>query len=602
MHSLHLAVAVTTLWSCASAQYQPTRFEARQTDPLGYNANNSLQVDLGYAIIEGVGNASTGLNTFFGVRYAAPPIGSLRWQPPQAPALNRSSVISAAEYGPICPQSFDAIPGQPFILGDEDCLSLNIYAPQNAVDLPVLVWIHGGGYGFYNGQQDQTELINTNNNSFIGVSIQYRLGAFGFLSSDEVYRYGVVNAGLLDQKFAFEWIQEHIGSFGGDPRKVTISGLSAGAGSVMLHTIAYGGTLGTSLFRNSITSSPYLPTQYTYNDFVPSQAYYAFATAAGCPPTYAYGNASQTIFACLQSQDTETLQKASNDISTSGVYGSWAFLPVTDGLFIQSTPSQALLKRKINGHNHLTSNMAEEGPAYTPQTIHTEPDLTTWLHRQFPLLTALDIHKILHYYPFTNTTTGLYPTSGASGPTAITTSLIASGHQQRANLILGESTFMCPSYWLATAFSSPDSASAHHAWKYQYSVPAALHGYDLEAYFGPARQNQGHELRRALQTSWGNFVRFGDPNGVDGGNASTRVLGEEEWPEFATGEGLRMVDFNQTGGTEFEFLAVQTNRTVVLFGEPGLRREVRVVDAWGWEGGRGVRCDFWRSLGGIVPE
>lgn len=78
----------------------------------------------------------------------------------------------------------------------------------------------------------------------------YQLGAFGFLSSDEVFRYGVVNAGLLDQKFALQWIQEYIEHFGGDPSKVTISGLSAGAGSVMLHTIAYGGTLGTSLFAN----------------------------------------------------------------------------------------------------------------------------------------------------------------------------------------------------------------------------------------------------------------------------------------------------------------------------------------------------------------
>jgi hypothetical protein len=86
-----------------------------------------------------------------------------------------------------------------------------------------------------------------------------KLGAFGFLASDEVYRNGVVNAGILDQQFALQWVQEYIGLFGGDSNQVTISGESAGAGSVMLLDIAYGGTLGTSLFVNvsiSVTLDP----------------------------------------------------------------------------------------------------------------------------------------------------------------------------------------------------------------------------------------------------------------------------------------------------------------------------------------------------------
>ena len=77
-----------------------------------------------------------------------------------------------------------------------------------------------------------------------------KLGAFGFLAGDEVYRNGVVNAGLLDQTFALQWVQAYISLFGGDPTRVTISGESAGGGSVMLQDIAYGGTLGTSLFTN----------------------------------------------------------------------------------------------------------------------------------------------------------------------------------------------------------------------------------------------------------------------------------------------------------------------------------------------------------------
>lgn len=79
---------------------------------------------------------------------------------------------------------------------------------------------------------------------------QNQLGAFGFLASDEVMRYGSLNAGLLDQHFALQWVQNHISKFGGDPRQVTISGESAGGGSVMLQAMAYGGALGTTLFEN----------------------------------------------------------------------------------------------------------------------------------------------------------------------------------------------------------------------------------------------------------------------------------------------------------------------------------------------------------------
>lgn len=83
--------------------------------------------------------------------------------------------------------------------------------------------------------------MNTNKNGFISVMIQYRLGAFGFLSSTDVHKYGKANAGLLDMRFALEWVQEHIKAFGGDAARVTIGGESAGAGAVILQAMAYGG-------------------------------------------------------------------------------------------------------------------------------------------------------------------------------------------------------------------------------------------------------------------------------------------------------------------------------------------------------------------------
>jgi carboxylesterase type B len=116
------------------------------------------------------------------IRFAAPPIGSLRWQAPQPPASNRSSVLQANAFQAQCPQSPPAFGTQvtptvaATLYSTEDCLFLNVYSPANASNLPVLVWIHGGGYGVGNGQQDLTAIINANNNSFVGVSIQYRVG------------------------------------------------------------------------------------------------------------------------------------------------------------------------------------------------------------------------------------------------------------------------------------------------------------------------------------------------------------------------------------------------------------------------------------------
>ncbi|CAJ2506237.1 Uu.00g003670.m01.CDS01 [Anthostomella pinea] len=209
--------------------------------------------------------------------------------------------------------------------------------------------------------------------------MNYRLGAFGFLSSDELARKGTPNAGLLDQQLALQWIQQYIHLFGGNNRKVTIFGESAGAGSVMLHDIAYGGTLGTSLFRNPITASPYLAFQYGYKDRQPSQAYYAFASAAGCDVRGAYlHNGSKPIFDCLQAADSATRMNDNVDVSQS------------------ERPSKALADGKVNGLNHLAGSNAFEGASWVqPGAINTVDDLVDFLRVTFPNFSNNDIAKIL---------------------------------------------------------------------------------------------------------------------------------------------------------------------------------------------------------------
>lgn len=574
--------------------------------------STGLQVDLGYSIYNGYTNTSSGLNIWKGIRFAASPTGANRWQAPQPPVANRSQIFNASTFASQCPQSGLQL-NQTSVnvtagLASEDCLFLNVYAPSNASNLPVLVWIHGGGYGLGNGQEDLSTIINANNNDFVGVAIQYRLGAFGFLSSDEVYRNGVVNAGILDQHFALQWVQSYISLFGGNSSQVTISGESAGGGSVMLQAMAYGGTLGTSLFQNAIAASPYLPMQYAYNDWVPTQSYYAFAIAAGCSPTTAYGSSSQSIWACLQSKNTTVLQNASITISPSGVYGTWAFLPVTDGSFVENVPSQQLLQKKVNGANLLVGNNADEGPLFTPQNITTEALLVSWLQLTFPLMTNNDIAKVLFYYPSTNASVNasmpLFPTNGYSNVTALNQSDVATGQQQRADNIYAETTFVCPSYWMAEAFTDRGRTS----YKYQYSVSAAVHGSDVSGYFGPATVNQGPDFERAFMQIWGNFVTKSNPSlsaAVASGASSNMTNATNpatNWPAFEVYAPYQM-DLNQTGGTPASVAGV-LGATGNVTEETGstLRNNFTLVNAYTWEGGRGMRCDFWRSVAAIVPE
>ena len=174
---LHLAFC-TALVAIVSAtpRYNSRAFNGVFSKRQAPTNTSSLVVDLGYEQYMGVANASTSLNTWKGIRYAAPPTGSLRWQPPQTPAVNRGQVLPADTLEQRCPQSPDApIPAGFNFTGNEDCLFLSVYAPQNASNLPVLVWIHGGGYGEGQGNQDLSAIINTNNNNFVGVAIQYRV-------------------------------------------------------------------------------------------------------------------------------------------------------------------------------------------------------------------------------------------------------------------------------------------------------------------------------------------------------------------------------------------------------------------------------------------
>ncbi|KAK0609243.1 Alpha/Beta hydrolase protein [Immersiella caudata] len=546
------------------------------------NQASDLVVNLGYAKYQGYSNSATGLNYWKGIRYAAPPIGDLRWKAPRFPTPESGLPVRHADsFGPACPQAYPAVPGVPFIPGNEDCLFLNVYAPAGASNLPVLVWIHGGGYGFGDGTLDMTDIINANNKGFVVVSIQYRLGAFGFLASKELRENGVVNAGILDQAFALAWIKLYVCQFGGDPFSVTISGESAGASSVMYHGLAVDGGLGSLLFDKSIAASPYLPFQYKFDASVPTSKYYAFSTASGCPST-------GDVLGCLRGKDTAVLQQANFDVTQASTYGYWAFYPVTDNVYITSLPSGQLTGKRVNGKKLLVGANANEGPLFVPPAINTEADVAWWLTQEFPNLSSTQLNSILAANPNsapTGPTAPRFETNGLTGPNAMQVSGGANGQQQRANNIHAEATFVCPAYWMADAYTS----NTKSAYLYQWSVPFAWHGTDVAAYFGPVTENLGNDIVLAFRKIWGNFVTTGNPS----------VSNTVTWPVWSESS-PKLVNLNQTGGVEYNF-TTQWGVPVKQYKAPGQQAAISIAPADTWEGGRGSRCDFYLGLAPSIP-
>ncbi|MBN1571284.1 MAG: carboxylesterase family protein [Acidobacteria bacterium] len=213
--------------------------------------------------ISGVTNPDGSVTAFKGIPYATPPVGGLRWRAPQ-PAAAWNGVRKADHYGASCTQQPTSAFG-PFTReflyitpASEDCLYLNVWTPKAkaAAKLPVLVYIHGGGYDSGSGDVPIYEGEGLAKKGVVAVTINYRLGVIGFLVHPELSKESGKNAsgnyGLLDQIAALKWVQANITAFGGDPNRVTIAGQSAGGGSV-LSLIA--SPLARGLFHRAIVQS-----------------------------------------------------------------------------------------------------------------------------------------------------------------------------------------------------------------------------------------------------------------------------------------------------------------------------------------------------------
>ncbi|MBN1481282.1 carboxylesterase family protein [candidate division KSB1 bacterium] len=206
--------------------------------------HNSVQVKIESGIIEGFHDAESGLDTYFGIPFAKPPVGTLRWTAPQ-PVDNWDGVLETKYFAPR--------PVQANVFGDmkfrsermsEDCLYLNVWAParKSAEGLPVLVYFYGGGFVAGDGSEPRYDGASMAKKGMIALTVNYRLNIFGFfahpeLSAEAPYK-ASGNYGLLDQNLALQWVQKNIAAFGGDPHRVTIAGESAGSISVSAQMVS----------------------------------------------------------------------------------------------------------------------------------------------------------------------------------------------------------------------------------------------------------------------------------------------------------------------------------------------------------------------------
>ncbi|KAK0239585.1 Alpha/Beta hydrolase protein [Armillaria nabsnona] len=456
-------------------------------------------VDLGYAKYRGTFNSAGSNNTqFLGIRFAEPPTGSLRWQAPRTPGFV-AGIQNATAEPPGCLQAgTGAAPTNTFpankrttlaVSNPEDCLFLNVHTPGQldshgpGKSLPVVVWIHGGGYVAGNaGSFDGNDLLRESGNGVVAVIIQYRLGLFGFLAGEAVKANGRLNAGLLDQQFALQWIQEHIAKFGGDPGRVTIWGESAGAGSVLQQVIANDGRTFPPLFRAAITSSSFLPSQYAFNDVVPEFLYNSVVSKANC-------TSAANSLACLRNADVNLLEQININLCGSGFFGTFVFVPVVDGDFIKQRPALALLEGKVNGEALMSITNANEGSLFVNQSTASTVQIPEYLTQLFPSLSAQNRNVAVEKY------------SGLGAPI------------DQVDAIMGESIFVCPTYFLLRAFQGKRAFKA--SWKGQFAIPPATHGMDVAFYFTyvyavPAFNNA--DFDEAFADSFLAFVVSLDPN------------------------------------------------------------------------------------------
>jgi para-nitrobenzyl esterase len=491
--------------------------------------------------LEGAADRSTGVRSFKGVPFAAPPVGELRWKPPQ-PAGSWQGVRRADKFGPRCMQR--PVFGDMNFRSDgmgEDCLYLNVWTPAGSARerLPVLVYFYGGGFVAGDGSEPRYDGASMARKGIVAVTVNYRLGVFGFFAHPELTKESPQRAsgnyGLLDQHAALRWVRENIAAFGGDPRRVTIAGESAGSISVSaqmaspLSKSLLAGAIGESgSILGALSAVPLAQGEQAGVKF--AAGIFAAGIKAGPPPSLAE----------LRALPAEQLLEATAKPGTP-----W-FTPTVDGWFFPKSPFEIYAAGE-QARVPLLAGVNSEEMGYFAVLGREKPTVENYrkaLERLYPG----KADEVFRLYPASNETEVMDAAQALAGDRFISYStwkwadLAAKtgGKPVYYYLYARPRPPMRPEMGDAQPGLAGGVVRGQQAAGQRPPPRGAVHSAEIEYAMGNLDSNKvyawtpdDYRVSRVMQEYFANFIKTGDPNG----------RGLPAWPKFSEGRRL-VIDVN----------------------------------------------------------
>jgi para-nitrobenzyl esterase len=463
-----------------------------------------------------VAGAGTAVRSYKGIPYAAPPIGDLRWKAPQ-PAKPWKGIRIAKDFPAMCPQA-QFIPGRQ----SEDCLGLNVWTPARSASagLPVMVWIHGGGFQIGASSQSAYDGEALAAQGVVLVSINYRMGIFGFLAHPALSQespHGVSgNYGMLDMVAALEWVQRNIGAFGGDPHNVTIFGESAGGTAVCLLMVM---PQANGLFRNVIAESAawmYGPISHL------KESWY------GRVSMEQFGEKLGNDLAALRSKSAAEVQKLAGppDMSGDAADKGLAYMPVVDGWALPDDPARLFSAGKFSHVPFMAGTNADEGTLMGGAAVRNKAQLRAYAAKTF----GTQADAMLAIYPAATDADAYGAATGALGDLLF---LHGTRSVLRAASKANPKTFQYQ-FTRVTGIGKRLHWGSFHASEVPYvfaTLPDSVFGGEPtmlgDFTIDPDTYNDHDaKLSQAMSAAWVRFAKTGDPNGP----------GLAPWPAFREGQ------------------------------------------------------------------
>ncbi len=474
-----------------------TPFAAAETGPL-------VKIDSGIVQGKSVGT----VNAFLGIPYAAPPVGKLRWKAPVPPS-KWTGARRATTFGARCMQTrvySDMVFRDPGV--SEDCLTLNVWAPTvGKTAMPVMVWIHGGGFAAGASSEPRQDGANLAKLGVVVVSMNYRMGIFGFFVHPELTTESGKNAsgnyGLLDLVAALEWVQHNIAAFGGDPGNVTIFGESAGSFAV---SALMASPLATGLFHKAIGES--------------GAAFHSsglsFRSRAEREPIdskFASSALGAQTVAQLRAVPAQKLLEVASKKSEGR--DAFSFGPDVDGYFLPESVPAIFAAGKQNDVPLLAGWNRDEGSFEVNSTKPTVVTLKERAEKEFGERAT----EFLRLYSADNDEQAYRSMEDFEGDRFIAYSTWKWLEMQKAN---GKQNGYRYRFDLALPPDpkEPGPAVANHSGEIEYVFGM------LDSKARPWRP-EDRKLSEQMQKYWTNFARTGDPNGPD----------LPKWPSYESGGG-----------------------------------------------------------------